>query len=99
MKNGTSIGCAGAILVHPVLFLLGFAKGVIFGHPQIQVMSATGGYGSVEYGLAGGFNAMEEILIGYVMTLGIALIIVSLAGVGMAYLLSWVVSRLKVPRS
>lgn len=93
MKNATKTGCIGAVLVHPILFLLGFAKGVLFGHPEPQVMSATSGYGSFENGLAGGVNAVEDIAIHYIMTLGIAVIIVSLAGAGLAFLMSWIFSR------
>lgn len=99
MKSTSKVGCAGAVLVHPILFLLGFTKGVVFGYPQPQVMSATSPYGSVETGLAGGVNALEDILIHYVMTLGIAFVIVSLAGAVLAYLLMWFVSRIKSSRT
>jgi hypothetical protein len=95
MKNASKLGCAGGVLVHPLLFLLAFAKGVVFGHPQPQVMSATSGYGAVEDGLAGGMNAVEDLLIHYFMTVGIAPILVSLAGAGLAFLVTWVFSRTK----
>ena len=98
VKNTPKVGCAGALLVHPVLFFLGFAKGVVFGHPQPRVMSPTSAYGNVEAGLAGGVNVLEDIVIHYVMTLGIAFVFVSLAGAVLAYSLTCVVSRFKSSR-
>ncbi len=95
MKIASKVGCAGGVLVHPLLLLLAFAKGAVFGHPQPQVMSATSGYGAVEHGLAGGMNAVEDIFIHYVMTLGIAPVLVSLAGAGLAFFLAGVFSRTK----
>jgi hypothetical protein len=97
MKSAAGIGCAGAVLIHPVLLLLGFAKGALFGHPQPQVMSPTSAHGSVESGFAGGVNAVEDILVHYVMTLGIALVIVSLAGTGLALFLMRILSIWRSP--
>ena len=93
MKKPSRIGCAGAVIVHPILFILGFAKGTLFGHPQPQPMSGTGGYGSVEHGMAGGINALADIFVHYVMTLGIAAIIISLGGAAVAYALVSITSR------
>ena len=95
MKSGSKAGCAGAVWIHPLLFLVGFAKGAIFGHPEPQVMSATSGYGAVEHGLAGAMNAGQDILVHYVMTLGILAILVSVAGAGLAFSLKWMISVAK----
>ncbi len=86
MKSIEKPGCVGAVLVHPLLFVLAFLKGAIFGHAQPIVMGAASGHGDVKTGAAGGMNAVEEVFIGYVMTLGIAPIIVSVIGVGLGYL-------------
>ena len=98
MKAAAGVGCAGAVLIHPVLLLVGFAKGALFGHPQPQVMSATSAYGPVESGFAGGFNAVEDIFVHYVMTLGVALVIVSLAGTALALLLMRIASNWRSSR-
>ena len=98
MQSKLGVGCAGAVLIHPLLFLLGFGKGALLGHSQPQPMSPTTAYGSFEYGLAGGGNAVEDILIHYVMTLGLALLFVSFFGMGLAFLLARIVTNLKSPR-
>ena len=94
MNKPSRIGCVGAVIVHPVLILVGFIWGTLFGYPEPQPMSGTSAYGSVDYGIAGGVNAVKDVFVHYVMTLGIAAIIVSIGGAAVAYVLVSITSRI-----
>ena len=87
MNKATGVGCAGAVLIHPVLAVLLMVCGAIFGSsgPNFGATGSDGG--STAYGLAGAFNAMELLLVLYVFTFGIAPIVVTIVG----FVLSWLV--------
>lgn len=94
MASRTTAGCLSAVLIHPLLFLLAFLFGVVFGYREVLVMSATSPYGSWENGLEGGGNAVTELLVIYVFTIGIVPLIISgvAAAVG-TVLIGWLGKR------
>lgn len=73
-------GCLGAMLIHPLLFVLAFLKGFMIGSAQVKVMSATGGSGPTEFLLEGGLNAMGNLAVGYLFVGFIIIPIASLIG-------------------
>jgi hypothetical protein len=68
----------GAVLVHPVLFLYAFLTGMVFG-----ARDSWGGNAPTFYGWQGGLEGMKNALGGYLMTLGIAPLILSVVGAGL----------------
>jgi hypothetical protein len=59
------VAVLGAILIHPLLFLLLFCAGAWHGAAPISLMGDAGGRSPVKYGLEGGTNAMEGVFIFY----------------------------------
>ena len=48
MAVKAAAGCLSAVLIHPLMFLLAFLFGAVFGYREVHVMSATSPYGSME---------------------------------------------------
>jgi hypothetical protein len=75
-------GCLGAVLgallVHPLLILIVFVLGTVYGCSGSIMSSGPGP--PPEYGLKGGGNAVLMLYFWYLMTLGILPVIVSLGG-------------------
>lgn len=72
----------GAVLVHPLLFLLAFASGTIAGASKFTVFHPTAP--PTEYGLQGGLNALGYVVVAYFWSFGIVPLIVSGAGAVLA---------------
>jgi hypothetical protein len=66
----------GAVLAHPALFLVAFTLGATLGSPPAMGPPGT------ESGMAGGYNAIEVVVVGYIMTFGIGPLLVSALGAG-----------------
>jgi hypothetical protein len=72
----------GAVIVHPVLFLLTFAWGACFGAEQFIFHND----GTFSYGQQGGQNAMTTVGCYYLLTFGMLPLVVSATGAGLAVL-------------
>jgi hypothetical protein len=59
--SGRRVAVLGAILIHPLLFLLLFCAGAFHGAAPLNLMSDAGGHGTVKYGLEGGTNMLEVL--------------------------------------
>ena len=81
-------GCLGALLIYPLLYVFALLFGIVFGFREPRPMSPTVSHGPMERGIEGGFNSMVELLLVYVFTVGIAPLIILLAGVGIGVVLS-----------
>lgn len=68
----------GAILVHPVLFLAVFLSGMVFG-----ARDSWGGNAPTFFGWQGGLEGVKNALSGYLMTLGLVPLGLSVAGAGL----------------
>ena len=84
--NSSTSGCRaavlGAALVHPLLFLLAFAWGAIFGARGGSMASADPG--PVQYGWEGGECAFASLFWGYISSCGMLPLIVSNIGAAVA---------------
>ena len=65
----------GAILVHPVLFLAAFLSGVVFGAKDSWNADR-----APTFGWQGGLDGMTNMLLLYLITMGLAPLVVSMAG-------------------
>ena len=70
----------GAILAQLLVLLLVFLWGAVFGASGINFLRT----GPTAYGIAGGMNALGFLLIVYEATLGVAALVVSAIGAGIA---------------
>ncbi len=76
----------GALLVHPIAFVLAYVKGFVLGAGGGQVpMAATRTFGTVRYGLSGGEAGVGELLVLYVFSVGIVPLVLSVIGGAAGY--------------
>ena len=67
----------GAILIHPLLFLAMFIKGALFGAGPVW-----GPDGANGPGVAAGFSSIGQVMMWYILTLGLLPVVVSCVGRG-----------------
>ena len=83
----------GAVLVHPISFLVAFSMGMAFGaNPNFG-----GGPGTAPaFGLRGGLVGVESLLFGHLITMGLLPLGISVAGAGSGVVILLLV-RIRVP--
>jgi hypothetical protein len=85
--SGRRVALLGAILIHPLLFLLLFCTGAWHGAAPISLMGDAGGRSPVKYGLEGGTNEMEGVFVFYMFPFPCILpLIISAVGAFVAFL-------------
>ena len=85
LRSLNRVAFASAWLIHPVLFIVSFFVGFIFGWRGV---SFGGSAGSRQFLIGGGLNACAELLLLYLFTLGILPLAISLLSARVAYKLA-----------
>jgi hypothetical protein len=89
----THAGCVaaivGAILANPLLFLLAYLQGVIFGAQGFN-NGGSASFPGVKTGAEGGLVAVQMLALAHIITVGILAVVVSLVGAIVAPVLTLV---------
>ena len=82
-SSATAAAFLGAIFIHPVAFALAWVKGLVLGSQTLMAPTP-----NIQHGIEGAFGGIAELLFLYVVTFGVAPLLISLVGAGCGVILA-----------